>query len=585
MPKMKTNRGGREALQDDRHRQGEAPPRLPAPHPHPQDHASGSATCGKPTLVDTADARDDQAPAARTAARSRRRLACHAPKAARRRAAATRRSMKLAKGNVGGRRKTYRQARETVEHGLTYAYRDRKLRKRDFRGLWIVRINAAARAARPVVQPAHRRPEDGRRRGRPQDAGRARARRSARRSRELAGARHARQLRRAAHGASRCAPSSHGSATAALGGDRGGRDARTRSRRSASATSGARGRSPPSCAGSAQLPAEERPAMGALANDGEGRRSTRALDARGGALGAAQRSRARSPTSASTSRCPGARRPRGHVHPLRALEDEIVDIFVVIGFSVAEGPRDRGRLPQLRGAQLPARPSRARHAGHASSSTAATTSCCARTPRRCRSASCARRRRRCASSSRAPSTAATTRPDALADVPPDRGLHGRRPRDLRRPEGRADARSCSGSSGPTTRRALPAELLPVHRAERRGRHRAASRARAGGAASPAAASASGSGWLEILGSGMIHPNVLRAVGYDPERVRGFAFGMGIERIDDAALRHRRHPPLLRERPALPGAVLIASDRRARSAQLARRVRDLARLHRGRSPSA
>ena len=53
--------------------------------------------------------------------------------------------MKAAKGYVGGRRKTYRQARETVERGLTYAYRDRKQRKRDFRGLWITRINAAAR--------------------------------------------------------------------------------------------------------------------------------------------------------------------------------------------------------------------------------------------------------------------------------------------------------------------------------------------------------------------------------------------------------------------------------------------------------
>jgi large subunit ribosomal protein L20 len=53
--------------------------------------------------------------------------------------------LKAAKGYVGGRRKTYRQARETVERGLTYAYRDRKQRKRDFRSLWITRINAAAR--------------------------------------------------------------------------------------------------------------------------------------------------------------------------------------------------------------------------------------------------------------------------------------------------------------------------------------------------------------------------------------------------------------------------------------------------------
>jgi phenylalanyl-tRNA synthetase alpha chain len=40
----------------------------------------------------------------------------------------------------------------------------------------------------------------------------------------------------------------------------------------------------------------------------------------------------------------------------------------------------------------------------------------------------------------------------------------------------------------------------------------------------------GTGWLEVLGSGMVHPNVFRAVGYDPEVYSGFAFGMGIDRI-------------------------------------------------------
>ena len=53
--------------------------------------------------------------------------------------------LKLAKGFTGGRRRQYRQARETAERGLVYAYRDRKARKRDFRRLWITRINAAAR--------------------------------------------------------------------------------------------------------------------------------------------------------------------------------------------------------------------------------------------------------------------------------------------------------------------------------------------------------------------------------------------------------------------------------------------------------
>ncbi len=54
------------------------------------------------------------------------------------------RQLKLASGFVGGR-KLYRQARNTLEKGLTYAYRDRKQKKRNFRALWITRINALVR--------------------------------------------------------------------------------------------------------------------------------------------------------------------------------------------------------------------------------------------------------------------------------------------------------------------------------------------------------------------------------------------------------------------------------------------------------
>ena len=39
-----------------------------------------------------------------------------------------------------------------------------------------------------------------------------------------------------------------------------------------------------------------------------------------------------------------------------------------------------------------------------------------------------------------------------------------------------------------------------------------------------------SGWLEILGAGVVHPNVLRMSGYDPDKMTGFAFGLGVERI-------------------------------------------------------
>lgn len=53
--------------------------------------------------------------------------------------------LKMAKGYVGGRRKLYRTAVDSVQRSLAFAYRDRKVKKREFRKLWIVRINAAVR--------------------------------------------------------------------------------------------------------------------------------------------------------------------------------------------------------------------------------------------------------------------------------------------------------------------------------------------------------------------------------------------------------------------------------------------------------
>ena len=53
--------------------------------------------------------------------------------------------LKQARGFYSGRRKHFRKAKEQLERSLVYAYRDRKQRKRDFRKLWIIRINAAAR--------------------------------------------------------------------------------------------------------------------------------------------------------------------------------------------------------------------------------------------------------------------------------------------------------------------------------------------------------------------------------------------------------------------------------------------------------
>ncbi len=57
-----------------------------------------------------------------------------------------RRVLKAAKGYWGGRHRLIKSARDTIMRAMRYSYRDRRVRKRDFRQLWIARINAAARA-------------------------------------------------------------------------------------------------------------------------------------------------------------------------------------------------------------------------------------------------------------------------------------------------------------------------------------------------------------------------------------------------------------------------------------------------------
>ena len=70
--------------------------------------------------------------------------------------------MKLAKGYFGAKGRLYRSAKEQVERSLNFAFTGRKVKKRDFRRLWIVRINAACRLNGDLLQPLHGRPEEGR---------------------------------------------------------------------------------------------------------------------------------------------------------------------------------------------------------------------------------------------------------------------------------------------------------------------------------------------------------------------------------------------------------------------------------------
>ena len=91
-----------------------------------------------------------------------------------------RKVLEEASGYWGLKSKTYKRAKEQVQRSLQYAYRDRRVRKREFRKLWIVRINAAARQHGIELQPAHRGPASRRDRARPQGARRPRRARARR---------------------------------------------------------------------------------------------------------------------------------------------------------------------------------------------------------------------------------------------------------------------------------------------------------------------------------------------------------------------------------------------------------------------
>ncbi len=81
--------------------------------------------------------------------------------------------LKRAKGFYANKSKLYRAAKESVDKALNYAYSGRRRKKRDFRRLWVVRINAAARANGLTLRPAHQRPQGRRRRPGSQEPRRA----------------------------------------------------------------------------------------------------------------------------------------------------------------------------------------------------------------------------------------------------------------------------------------------------------------------------------------------------------------------------------------------------------------------------
>jgi len=269
------------------------------------------------------------------------------------------------------------------------------------------------------------------------------------------------------------------------------------------------------------LPAEERPVVGAAANEAkrelEARLESRLADA-------AERERRRQRAAARLDlTLPGRRPPQGAIHPLTRTHDEIVSIFVGLGFSVAEGPEIETDFYNFEALNIPRdHPARdMQDTFYVSDATLLRTHTSPVQIRALRAAQGARPvktitpgrvyRRDVADASHSPvfhqvEGLAVDTTITMADLKGTLALFARemfgsrssirfRPSffPFTEPSAEVDVQCflCAGSGCRLCKQ---------------------------------------SGWLEILGCGMVHPQVLRNGGYDPEEVTGWAFGMGIERI-------------------------------------------------------
>jgi len=266
------------------------------------------------------------------------------------------------------------------------------------------------------------------------------------------------------------------------------------------------------------LPAEERPLVGAAAN--ETKRALEAvLDVRLGEMLESERRRQRERARPDLT-LPGRRPPRGGLHPLTRVRDEIVAVFMGLGFSVAEGPQIETDFYNFEALNIPRdHPARdMQDTFYLSPETLLRT----HTP---------------------PVQIRTMR----AQKPPVRiivpGVVYRRDADIthspmfHQVEGLAVDTRVTMADLKGTLDLFARELFGA-RSKIRFRPSFFPFTEPSAEVDVLCFLCGGdgcrvckqSGWLEILGSGMVHPQVLRNVGYDPEAVTGWAFGMGIERI-------------------------------------------------------
>jgi phenylalanyl-tRNA synthetase alpha chain len=275
------------------------------------------------------------------------------------------------------------------------------------------------------------------------------------------------------------------------------------------------------------VPAGERPALGALVNDAK-----QAVEG-GIAEAAARLARERVARSLAEDRVditlPARQRPRGHVHPLRTVEDEIVDVFVGMGFRVAEGPEIEDDFHNFEALNIPRdHPARDQHdtlfvaAGDDTllrthtSPVQIRVMCASRPPLRVIAPGTVYRR------DDLDPTHSPMFQQVEGFMVDERvsfaDLKGVLVHFLRRLFGDETGVRFRPHFFPFTEPSAEVDIACACQAARGGTPDAACRV------------CRGKGWLEILGAGMIHPHVLRAVGYDPHAVQGFAFGLGVDRI-------------------------------------------------------
>jgi phenylalanyl-tRNA synthetase alpha chain len=268
------------------------------------------------------------------------------------------------------------------------------------------------------------------------------------------------------------------------------------------------------------LPAEERPLVGAAANQAK-RELEALLDARL-AEAVARETRAQRARDRLDLTLPGRRPPVGAVHPLTRVHDEIVAIFAGLGFSVAEGPEIESDFYNFEALNIPK--------DHPARDMQDTFYLSDETLLRTHTSPVQIRTMR-AAGGRVPVKIIVPGRVFRRDVPD--ATHSSV---FHQVEGLAVDRAITMGDLKGTLELFAREMFgPKSRIRFRPSFFPFTEPSAevdvlcfmcGGAGCRACKD----GWLEILGSGMVHPRVLRNGGYDPEEVTGWAFGMGIERI-------------------------------------------------------